>query len=92
MTIGVRELKNRLTLYLRRAKQGEEVVVTERGRPVAVIQSIGSAGNLSSREARLAKLAAEGILTLPTGPRLKNIRPVKVKGRPLSRVILDERR
>ena len=92
MTVGVRELKNGLTRYLRRAKQGEEIVVTERGRPVAVIQSIGSAGNLSSREARLARLAAEGLLTLPTGPRLKNIRAVRVKGRPLSKVILDERR
>lgn len=92
MTVGVRELKNRLTRYLRRAKEGEEVVVTERGRPVAVIQSIECAENLSSREARLARLAAQGFLTLPTRPRLTNIRPIKVRGRPLSRIILDERR
>ena len=32
--VGVRELKNRLTYYLRRARKGEEVIVTERGRPV----------------------------------------------------------
>src|SRR5262249_55890290 len=32
--VGVRELKNRLTHYLRRARKGEEVIVTERGRPV----------------------------------------------------------
>ena len=34
--VGVRELKNRLTYYLRRATKGEEIIVTERGRPVAV--------------------------------------------------------
>jgi len=33
--VGVRELKNRLTYYLQRARKGEEVIVTERGRPVA---------------------------------------------------------
>ncbi len=28
--VGVRELKNRLTYYLRRARKGEEVIVTDR--------------------------------------------------------------
>jgi prevent-host-death family protein len=30
-TVGVKELKNCLTRYLRRTKQGEELIVTERG-------------------------------------------------------------
>lgn len=33
-TVGVKELKNCLTQYLRRTKQGEEVIVTERGNPI----------------------------------------------------------
>ena len=41
--VGVKELKNRLTQYLRRTKQGEEVIVTERGHPIALIQPIKSA-------------------------------------------------
>ncbi len=41
-TVGVRDLRNRLTHYLGRAKRGEEVVVTERGRPVAILASIQS--------------------------------------------------
>lgn len=57
-TVGVKELKNRLTQYLRRAKQGEEVVVTERGRPIALIRPIRSSEPAVSREARLARLAA----------------------------------
>jgi prevent-host-death family protein len=35
MDVSIRELKNRLSEYLRRAQAGEEVVVTSRGKPVA---------------------------------------------------------
>ena len=33
--VGIRELKNRLSQYLKRVRVGERVVVTERGKPVA---------------------------------------------------------
>ncbi|MGH7324149.1 MAG: type II toxin-antitoxin system Phd/YefM family antitoxin [Candidatus Rokuibacteriota bacterium] len=32
--VGVRELKNRLSAFLRRVTEGERIVVTDRGRPV----------------------------------------------------------
>lgn len=35
MTIGVRELKNHLSAYLRKAEKGATVVVAVHGRPVA---------------------------------------------------------
>lgn len=35
MDIGVRELKAKLSEYLGRVAEGEEVVVTDRGKPVA---------------------------------------------------------
>lgn len=91
-TVGVKELKNRLTQYLRRTKHGEEVIVTERGRPIAVIQPIQAAARLDSREARLARLAAQGLLTLPTRKPLKRVRMAKASGRPLSQTIVEERR
>jgi len=90
--VGVKELKNRLTQYLRRTKQGEEVVVTERGKPIALIQPIRSAEKPVSLEARLAKLAAQGVVTLPTHKPLKEVRLVKISGRPISRTILEDRR
>src|SRR5579864_8161600 len=34
-TVGIRELKDRLSEYVRRARQGESVLVTDRGEPVA---------------------------------------------------------
>lgn len=91
-TVGVKELKNRLTHYLRRAKDGEEVVVTERGQPIALIQSIRSAQPAQSLEAQLARLAAQGLVTLPTRrPRAKLPR-ARIGGRPISETILDDRR
>ena len=91
-TVGVKELKDRLTQYLRRTKQGEEVVVTERGKPIAVIQPIQSATRVVSLQARLAKLAARGLLTLPTRKPLKKVRRVRISGPPISRTILEDRR
>ena len=91
-TVGVKELKNRLTQYLRRTKQGEEVVVTERGKPIAVNQPIQSAAPVMSLHARLAKLAAQGLVSLPTRKPLKKVRAVRVSGPPISRTILEDRR
>ena len=91
-TVGVKELKNRLTQYLRRTKQGEEVVVTERGTPIALLRPILSEENPVSLEAKLAKLAARGLVTLPTQKSLRKVRLVKVAGPPISRMILDDRR
>jgi len=91
-TVGIRELKNRLTQYLRRTKQGEEVIITERGKPIALIQPIRSVEHPVSLEARLAKLAAQGFVTLPTQKPLKRVRLAKVSGPPISKTILEDRR
>lgn len=40
-TVGVPELKNRLSEYLRRIHQGEEIFVTDRGRVVAELRQPG---------------------------------------------------
>lgn len=90
-TVGVKELKNHLTQYLRKTKQGEEVIVTERGKPIALIQPIKSAQNLLSLEARLAKLAAQGLITLPTQKPLRKVRLARITGAPISKVILEDR-
>ena len=56
-TVGTRELKNRLSEYLRRVKAGETVIITERGKPVGQILPIGA--DLASR---LVKLAEAGVV------------------------------
>jgi len=90
--VGVRELKNRLTYYLGRARRGEEVIVTERGRPVAVLQSLQHVDRASALEARLARLAALGLVTLPTRKGFGRARPLRISGPPVSRAILEDRR
>lgn len=91
-TVGVRDLKNGLTQYLRRTKLGEEIVITDRGKPIAVIQPIREARGTKSREARMAAAAARGLITLPEGRPPRRMRRVKVRGKLLSRTILEDRR
>lgn len=43
-SVGIRELKNHLSEYLKRVAQGEIIVVTDRGKPVAELRKHGLAG------------------------------------------------
>lgn len=47
MDVAVRELKAKLSAYLRMAKAGEVITVTDRGRPVAVLGPVLDAVDLS---------------------------------------------
>lgn len=40
MEVSVRELKNNLSLYLRRVQVGEEIIVTSRRRPIAQLTAV----------------------------------------------------
>ncbi len=90
-TVGVKALKDRLTHYLRQSKRGEDVVVTERGKPIAVIRPIRAAEPTGSLDVRLARLADQGLITLPVAKPSKR-RKIRIAGRPLSKTILDDRR
>lgn len=76
--VGIRELKNRLTHYVRLAKQGAEIVITEHGRPVALIQRLQDV-RPKTQSVQLAKLGAEGRLILPSGPAV-HVKRVQIKG------------
>ena len=53
-TVGVRELRQNLSKYLRRVIRGETFRVTDRGRPVATL------GPLPEESTPLGRLAAKG--------------------------------
>lgn len=91
-TVGIRELKSRLTKYLRQTRLGDEIVITDRGQPIAVIQPIEVGKQSSRRETRLAAMAARGLLSLPTHRPKARVRLVKLWGAPLSQTILENRR
>lgn len=87
--VGIRELKNRLTHYVRLAKQGAEIVITEHGRPVALIQRLQDV-RPKTQSVQLAKLGAEGRLILPSGPAIR-IKRVRIKGPSLAKTIAEGR-
>lgn len=89
MTVSIRELKNRLSEYLRRVQAGEQLVVTDHGRPVATIQAVR--GDELTVEQRLTLMASAGEITEPRGAGLKWTRPTVIRGRPLSRSLLEDR-
>jgi antitoxin (DNA-binding transcriptional repressor) of toxin-antitoxin stability system len=64
LTVGVRELKNRLSAFLRRVRSGESVLVTDRGEVVAEISPPGQKVSDASVPAGLLLLARRGVATL----------------------------
>ena len=56
--VGIRELREHLSRFLDEVRAGGELIVTDRGRPVARI--VGSSG-----ESWLDELVGAGIVTLP---------------------------
>ena len=90
-TIGSRELKNRLGRYLRLVRGGETIVVTDRGRKVAhIIPADAEEENPESLDKILKQFESEGHLRLGTRP-FKRFKPLKLKGKPASQMILDDR-
>ena len=63
-TVGVRELKNKLSEYLRRVRLGECVLVTDRGEVVAELLPPGQGQGDPSLPAGLQSLNKRGLLTL----------------------------
>ena len=70
-TTPVSQLKATLSEQLARVKAGEEVVVTERGRPIAKIVPIGD--EAIGLSAHMSELARNGLIRLGTGKISKDI-------------------
>ena len=89
MKLGLREANQHFSKAIKAVLAGKEVVLTERGQPIAVIKPIKDEGE---SDAALKRMADEGLITLPTrkGP-LPRFEPVPISGRPLSQTIIDDR-
>jgi prevent-host-death family protein len=98
MEVSVRELKSRLSEYLRRAADGEEVLVTSRGQPVARLMP---PRKHRSRITRSGEAEAVGLLqSLPwirpgkTGKQRVGLdKPAKLKPgtKPMSKTVAEMR-
>lgn len=92
MRLGLREANQHFARTIKAVRAGQEVVLTDRGRPIAVIKPIKD--EAGGQVAALRAMAEEGLITLPDrkGPMpTPRWRPVKVKGAPVSRTIIDDR-
>ena len=63
-TTSITELKNSLSAYLRNVKAGEEVLITDRGRPIARLVPVSPSDSI---EERMDDLERRGLLKRGTG-------------------------
>jgi len=63
-SVGIRELKNRLSKYVREVRSGEEILVTDRGEVVAELRPPTPPEARASVHPGLVALARRGILVL----------------------------
>lgn len=90
VSVGSKQLKNRLGAYLRLVRQGNAVQITDRGRPIACI--IPAQSEVASEEAdTLARLVAQGLVR-PGSGRFTRGKATKLKPGPTVLEMLDEER
>jgi prevent-host-death family protein len=84
VSVGIKELKAKLSSYIDIAMEGEQVIITEHGREVAVIIPI-------SKERRAISSLVNAGMAHWSGGKPKGLAGIKITGRPLSETILEER-
>ena len=91
MRMGLREANQRFSTAIKAVKAGKEVILTERGKPIAVIKPLEQEEKL---DATIRRLEAEGILrpAVKRGPMpTPTWKPVRIKGKPMAETIREER-
>lgn len=95
MEVSVRELKARLSSYLRRAHNGEEIRITKRGKEVARLTPVPPSGGTRNEYAdagdRLRTIP--GLIEAEEGKPLGMTPPLKLdpKEKSLSRIVMENR-
>lgn len=89
-SVSIRELKNRLSHFLRLIKEGESLIITDRGTPIGRIVPIAQEGK--SLEEHLAAMKRSGQLEW-SGRKLATHKPVaKVRAkRSVSDLLVEDR-
>jgi prevent-host-death family protein len=87
MDVPITELRAHLSQWLDRARQGDEVVITDHGVPVARLLGLTTAATLD-------RLAAEGVIGRPAAARRPQAsgRPRPHPRRPLADIVSEQRR
>jgi prevent-host-death family protein len=89
-SIGIRELRQQASRYLREVQRGETIEVTDRGRPVARLVPVPRAGELDELEASGRLALAQGD-ALELGPPLDPVAGAPLPAETLAAMRSDER-
>jgi prevent-host-death family protein len=91
ISAGIKDVKNNLSRFLVQVKTGEEILITERGVPVARIVK----ENCEDRSIRaaLGRLAQRRLIALPSRSILKDpVAAIEAPGKPVSEMVIEDRR
>ena len=88
LQVGLREANMHFSKYLKLVREGQEVVVTERGNPVAVIKPLMKEG---TPEDKIKSLEDQGILRKAVKGKLPLGRTIAINGKPLSETVIEGR-
>jgi prevent-host-death family protein len=84
VSVGIKELKAKLSSYIDISARGEQIIITEHGKEVAIIIPI-------SNERRAMRLLADSGKCHWNGGKPAGLKGFQIKGKPLSDTILEER-
>lgn len=87
--VGLREANQHFSKYLKIVREGNEVIVTDRGTPVAVIKPLFD--KKRSIEDKIQLLEDQGILKQAVKGGVPLHKLSMVKGKPVSEIIIEER-
>ena len=85
ISVGIKELKARLSGYVDKARLGEEIVVTDRGKEVALLIPV-------SRERKTVKQLVESGKAAWSGGKPAGMKGIKAKGGLFAKTVLEGRR
>lgn len=89
MRMGLHEANQRVSKAVRAVKAGQDVILTERGKPIAVLKPLGES---SRPEVVIRQMETSGRLRASAKPvPLPPWAPRPIRGAPLSRTIREER-
>ena len=91
MKLGLREANQQFSKAIKAVRAGKDVLLTDRGRPFAVIKPLShdkaedSALQAMADEGLITRAARKGTVPAPSG------RPVRVRGTTISQTVIDGR-
>lgn len=83
--VGIKDLKGHLSEYIAKARQGERVIITDRGKEVAEL------GPLSGERQALKALAGAGRLRW-AGGKPAGLKGIKARGKTIADAVIEDRR